>query len=75
MLGLGLLGRSLPRLPLVHKGYFDGVARDFLHLGGQRTDLTPVWLVGRVVTWRANRWPSVSTAIGTCEPRRRLAPS
>ena len=47
MLGLGVLGGVLPRIPLVDKHYFDRVSRHLLHFGGHRRDLASVVLVGR----------------------------
>src|SRR5215510_14537049 len=74
MMGLGRLRRLRPRVPLVNVGELDRVAGHFWHFPAN------VWTWLRscslaAVTGNAKRWPRVSTAMCTCEPRRRLAPS
>ena len=74
MVGFGGLGRLRSCVPLVDIGDFDCIASDLLHFFSQPADLAPVLRIA-AVTCKANRWPSVSTAICTFEPRQRLAPS
>jgi len=71
---LSFLSSRLARIALVNKSKFNRLAGYFLHLLRQLSDLCAVLFVGRWTT-KANKLPSVSTAICVLLPLRRFAPS
>ena len=73
-MGVRRLGWLRAGVALVDKGDLDHRAGRLPHLLGQLRNLRAILLVD----WGANkasRWPSISTAICTLLPLRRLAPS
>ena len=70
----GGVGGLFARVALVHEAEFHALTGGVLHgLGSLSTSARSSALAG--VTRSANKWPSVSTARWTLEPRLRLAPS
>ena len=73
-LGCCGIGGRLSRVALVDIGELETLAGRILDLGREAFDRCPIADIGRG-DMQGKRWPSVSTAMCTLEPRLRLAPS
>ena len=73
-LSRGGRGGGIASVALIDIGEADAVAGCILDISSETADRSTI-ATSASVTCRASRWPSVSTAICTLDPRFRLAPS